>query len=329
MGAGRTWHACRPVATACTASTSTSSVLFTGGPVRHMIDFAEYEATAGDLLDPARTGPPLLADERVRGTVLTMQPGFLPRATVEATGLTSSTCRPCSTATGRGSPGSRPPSTSCGASTRTPHPALSLHTAVLPTRCPRSCTVSRFARSGSAEAAPRRADTPGDTTFHALPGRGRAGLRHQPQRQRLRRRARLLRRTLVARCAPLPVSAPGFHRQTHSSWRPSAYSPTPTCRSAGSARRSASRTRRTSPSSSSLLDRAPAAFGRSCAECHARAPRGHDGGRACVEPLTRRGPGRRSAAVPQWCAGCGAARAVATSRAHRTARAPGTTASEP
>ena len=53
-----------------------------------MIDFAEYEATAGDLLwirpgQVHRFSP----TSEYRGTVLTMQPGFLPRATVEATGL--------------------------------------------------------------------------------------------------------------------------------------------------------------------------------------------------------------------------------------------------
>ncbi|MGW2383550.1 helix-turn-helix domain-containing protein [Streptomyces sp. NPDC001658] len=63
-------------------------MLFSGGPVRHMVDFAEYEATAGDLLwirpgQVHRFAP----TSGYRGTVLTMQPGFLPRATVEATGL--------------------------------------------------------------------------------------------------------------------------------------------------------------------------------------------------------------------------------------------------
>lgn len=63
-------------------------MLFDEGPVRHMIDFAEYEAQGGDLLwirpgQVHRFSP----DDDYRGTVLTMQPGFLPRATVEATGL--------------------------------------------------------------------------------------------------------------------------------------------------------------------------------------------------------------------------------------------------
>ncbi|MGI5379507.1 helix-turn-helix domain-containing protein [Streptomyces sp. CA-251387] len=63
-------------------------MLFSEGPVRHMIDFAEYEAQAGDLLwiRPGQVHR-FSGTGGYRGTVLTMQPGFLPRATVEATGL--------------------------------------------------------------------------------------------------------------------------------------------------------------------------------------------------------------------------------------------------
>ncbi|MEV5436890.1 AraC family transcriptional regulator [Streptomyces sp. NPDC052682] len=63
-------------------------MLFSDGPVRHMVDFAEYEATASDLLwiRPGQVHRFSRTSE-YRGTVLTMQPGFLPRATVEATGL--------------------------------------------------------------------------------------------------------------------------------------------------------------------------------------------------------------------------------------------------
>ncbi|GAB2849897.1 AraC family transcriptional regulator [Streptomyces deserti] len=63
-------------------------MLFSDGPVRHMIDFAEYEATVGDLLwiRPGQVHRFSRTSE-YRGTVLTMQPGFLPRSTVEATGL--------------------------------------------------------------------------------------------------------------------------------------------------------------------------------------------------------------------------------------------------
>ncbi|GGY85872.1 transcriptional regulator [Streptomyces geysiriensis] len=87
MGAGRTWHAHAPLHRVHRIDFHVV-MLFTGGPVRHMIDFAEYEATAGELLwirpgQVHRFSP----DSEYRGTVLTMQPGFLPRATVEATGL--------------------------------------------------------------------------------------------------------------------------------------------------------------------------------------------------------------------------------------------------
>ncbi|MFF9775703.1 helix-turn-helix domain-containing protein [Streptomyces sp. NPDC013978] len=63
-------------------------MLFDGGPVRHMIDFTEYEAVAGELLwiRPGQVHRFSHATE-YRGTVLTMQPGFLPRAIVETTGL--------------------------------------------------------------------------------------------------------------------------------------------------------------------------------------------------------------------------------------------------
>ncbi|MEU5100474.1 AraC family transcriptional regulator [Streptomyces sp. NPDC020996] len=63
-------------------------MLFSEGLVRHMVDFAEYRATAGDLLwiRPGQVHRFSESDE-YRGTVLTMQPGFLPRATVEETGL--------------------------------------------------------------------------------------------------------------------------------------------------------------------------------------------------------------------------------------------------
>ncbi|MER6161379.1 AraC family transcriptional regulator [Streptomyces sp. NPDC001868] len=63
-------------------------MLFDGGPVRHMIDFTEYEVGAGELLwiRPGQVHRFSRATEYL-GTVLTMQPGFLPRATVEATGL--------------------------------------------------------------------------------------------------------------------------------------------------------------------------------------------------------------------------------------------------
>ncbi|MFF7945265.1 helix-turn-helix domain-containing protein [Streptomyces griseorubiginosus] len=87
MGADRTWHADAPLERVHRIDFHVV-MLFDGGPVRHMVDFAAYEATAGDLLwirpgQVHRFSP----TSEYRGTVLTMQPGFLPRATVEATGL--------------------------------------------------------------------------------------------------------------------------------------------------------------------------------------------------------------------------------------------------
>jgi AraC-like DNA-binding protein len=87
MGPGRAWHADAPLERVHRIDFHIV-MLFSDGPVRHMIDFAEYEATAGDLLwirpgQVHRFSP----TSEYRGTVLTMQPGFLPRATVEATGL--------------------------------------------------------------------------------------------------------------------------------------------------------------------------------------------------------------------------------------------------
>ncbi|MFJ9723666.1 helix-turn-helix domain-containing protein [Streptomyces sp. NPDC101209] len=87
MGTGRTWHADAPLHRVHRIDFHVV-MLFDAGPVRHMIDFAEYEATAGDLLwiRPGQVHRFSQAGE-YRGTVLTMQPGFLPRVTVEATGL--------------------------------------------------------------------------------------------------------------------------------------------------------------------------------------------------------------------------------------------------
>ncbi|MER6419876.1 AraC family transcriptional regulator [Streptomyces sp. NPDC001137] len=87
MGAGHTWHAEAPLERVHRIDFHVV-MLFDGAPVRHMIDFAEYEAAAGELLwirpgQVHRFSP----TSGYRGTVLTMQPGFLPRATVEATGL--------------------------------------------------------------------------------------------------------------------------------------------------------------------------------------------------------------------------------------------------
>ncbi|MDI3405145.1 helix-turn-helix transcriptional regulator [Streptomyces cavernicola] len=63
-------------------------LFFREGPVHHMVDFMDYEAGAGDVLwiRPGQVHGFSTTDPYV-GTALTMQPGFLPRATVEATGL--------------------------------------------------------------------------------------------------------------------------------------------------------------------------------------------------------------------------------------------------
>ncbi|MFE9835922.1 helix-turn-helix domain-containing protein [Streptomyces sp. NPDC005551] len=87
MGTGRTWHADAPLDRVHRIDFHVV-MLFHEGPVRHMIDFAEYEAAAGELLwiRPGQVHR-FSRTNGYRGTVLTMQPGFLPRATVEATGL--------------------------------------------------------------------------------------------------------------------------------------------------------------------------------------------------------------------------------------------------
>ncbi|MEU6243932.1 MULTISPECIES: AraC family transcriptional regulator [unclassified Streptomyces] len=87
MGTDHTWHADAPLDRVHRIDFHVV-MLFTGGPVRHMIDFAEYEAGPGDLLW-IRPGQIHRFDRtsEYRGTVLTMQPGFLPRSTVEATNL--------------------------------------------------------------------------------------------------------------------------------------------------------------------------------------------------------------------------------------------------
>ncbi|MGW7646335.1 helix-turn-helix domain-containing protein [Streptomyces bobili] len=87
MGTGRTWHADAPLERVHRIDFHIV-LLFTGGPVRHMVDFAEYEAGAGDILwiRPGQVHR-FSKTSGYRGTVLAMQPGFLPRVTVEATGL--------------------------------------------------------------------------------------------------------------------------------------------------------------------------------------------------------------------------------------------------
>ncbi|WP_309097522.1 AraC family transcriptional regulator [Streptomyces sp.] len=90
MGTGRPWRAEAPLERVHRIDFHVVMLFGEGGkgPVRHMVDFTEYEAGAGDLLwirpgQVHRFSP----TSEYRGTVLTMQPGFLPRSTVEATGL--------------------------------------------------------------------------------------------------------------------------------------------------------------------------------------------------------------------------------------------------
>ncbi|MGV9247360.1 helix-turn-helix domain-containing protein [Streptomyces sp. NPDC003710] len=87
MGPGRTWHEDAPLDRVHRIDFHVV-MFFNGGPVSHMVDFAEYRAHAGDVLwiRPGQVHRFSRSSE-YRGTVLTMQPGFLPRATVEATGL--------------------------------------------------------------------------------------------------------------------------------------------------------------------------------------------------------------------------------------------------
>jgi AraC-like DNA-binding protein len=169
MGTGRTWHAHAPLHRVHRIDFHVV-MLFTGGPVRHMIDFAEYEATAGELLwirpgQVHRFSP----ESEYRGTVLTMQPGFLPRATVEATGLYRYDLPPLL----------RPDEARLAALTAsldqlrreyedaTTLP-LSLHTAVL--RHTLTAFLLRLAHLAASSAQEARqgagqADAPGDTTF--------------------------------------------------------------------------------------------------------------------------------------------------------------------
>ncbi|MDX2697764.1 helix-turn-helix domain-containing protein [Streptomyces ipomoeae] len=87
MGPDHTWHPDVPLERTHRIDFHVV-MLFDDGPVTHMIDFTEYEADAGDLLwiRPGQVHRFSRTTE-YRGTVLAMQPGFLPRATVEATGL--------------------------------------------------------------------------------------------------------------------------------------------------------------------------------------------------------------------------------------------------
>jgi AraC-like DNA-binding protein len=87
MTVDRTWHEDAPLERVHRIDFHVV-MLFDRGPITHMIDFAEYEVGAGDLLwiRPGQVHR-FFRTSGYRGTVLIMQPGFLPRTTVEATGL--------------------------------------------------------------------------------------------------------------------------------------------------------------------------------------------------------------------------------------------------
>ncbi|MFI1480206.1 helix-turn-helix domain-containing protein [Streptomyces sp. NPDC020747] len=87
MEPGRTWHTNEAIERVHRIDFHVV-MLFGDGPVRHMVDFTEYEVSAGELLwiRPGQVHR-FSSTEAYRGTVLIMQPGFLPRATVESTGL--------------------------------------------------------------------------------------------------------------------------------------------------------------------------------------------------------------------------------------------------
>ncbi|GGX45144.1 helix-turn-helix domain-containing protein [Streptomyces fructofermentans] len=87
MEPGRTWHADVPIERVHRIDFHVV-MLLRGDPVRHMVDFTEYEVGPGELLwiRPGQVHR-FSRTAAYRGTVLIMQPGFLPRATVEATGL--------------------------------------------------------------------------------------------------------------------------------------------------------------------------------------------------------------------------------------------------
>ncbi|WP_406441093.1 AraC family transcriptional regulator [Streptomyces sp. NBC_01613] len=160
MGTGRTWHAEAPLERVHRIDFHVV-MLFDDGPVRHMIDFAEYEASAGDVLwiRPGQVHRFSRTSE-YRGTVLTMQPGFLPRATVEATGLYRYDLPPLLRPDGRQLTGLRSALAQLQREYEdTATLPLSLHTAVL--RHSLTAFLLRLAHlaASSAEAARSRSDT--------------------------------------------------------------------------------------------------------------------------------------------------------------------------
>lgn len=125
MGTGHTWHADAPLHRVHRIDFHVV-MLFSGGPVRHMIDFAEYEVGAGDVLwiRPGQVHRFSRFDE-YHGTVLTMQPGFLPAPRSRRPASTATTSHPSCTPMSPASPPCAPPWPSSNASTRTPRPSRS------------------------------------------------------------------------------------------------------------------------------------------------------------------------------------------------------------
>ncbi|MGP4051375.1 helix-turn-helix domain-containing protein [Streptomyces sp. 2A115] len=87
MEPGRTWHA-EAAAERVHRIDFHAVMLIRGDPIRHMVDFTEYEVSVGELLwiRPGQVHR-FSRTAAYRGTALIMQPGFLPRGIVEATGL--------------------------------------------------------------------------------------------------------------------------------------------------------------------------------------------------------------------------------------------------
>ncbi len=189
MSPDRTWHEDAPLERVHRIDFHVV-MLFDDGPVTHMVDFAEYEATAGDLLwiRPGQVHRFSRTTE-YRGTVLAMQPGFLPRTTVEATGLYHYDLPPLLRPDAAQLAGLRAALAQLGREYEdTATLPIGLHTSVLR----HSLTAFLLRLSHLADEFGSGGGRPDRHHVHPLQGRGGEGLRHQPQRQRVRRRPRLL-----------------------------------------------------------------------------------------------------------------------------------------
>ncbi|GAA3292805.1 AraC family transcriptional regulator [Streptomyces cinereospinus] len=247
MDPGHTWHSDAPLDRIHRIDFH-AVMIFDGGPVRHMVDFTEYEASAGDVLwiRPGQVHR-FTATSGYLGTVLTMQPGFLPRTTVEAAGLYRHDLPPLLRPD---APRLAALRASLAQLRREYEDAatlpLSLHTALL--RHSLSAFLLRLSHlAASSAAAARRADT----TFTLFRDAVERDFATNHSVSAYADALGYSRRTLVRAVRAATGDTPPRASSTSAScWRPNASSPTPTCPSAGSARRSASRTRPTSPSSS-------------------------------------------------------------------------------